>query len=106
TDRVETAVLALLVAVFLIGTPFAALATGAWLHGTARQEQLAEKASRHQVTAVVLTVTAPPAGRLSLQAQARWKAPDGREVTRQVPVPSGMAAGGRLALWTDRAGDL
>ncbi len=107
TDRVETAVLALLVAVFLIGTPFAALATGAWLQGMGRQAQLAEEASRHQVTAVVLTVTAPPAGHMNLpwQARARWKAPDGREVTREVPVPSGTVAGGKLQLWTDRTGD-
>jgi hypothetical protein len=105
TDRIETAVLALLVAVFLIGTPFAALATGVWLQGIGRQEQLAEKASTSQVTAVVLTVTASPAGRLPGQALARWRAPDGREVTREVPVPSGTVAGGKLQLWTDRTGD-
>src|SRR5690348_3626949 len=81
TDRVETAVLVLLVAAFLIGTPFAALAAGAWVHGIARNAQLAQEASRTQVTAVVLSVAAPPAGgqTLTWQAQARWKAPDGHE---------------------------
>ena len=72
-DRVETAVLALLVAAFLIGVPFAALATGAWVHGMARQAQLAQEASRRPVTAVVLAVTRAPAGdqQFPSQAQAR-----------------------------------
>jgi len=105
TDRVETAVLALLVAVFLIGAPFAALAAGAWVHGMARQTQLAQEASRHQVTAVVLTVAAASAGEeLVLEAQVRWLAPDGREVTHEVPVPSGTVAGGKVLVWTDRTG--
>jgi len=107
TDRVETAVLALLVAAFLIGTPFAALATGAWMHGIARQAQLAQEASRTQVTAVVLAVAGPPAGgqNLAWQAQARWRAPDGREVTNEVPVSSNTVVGGKLQVWTDRTGD-
>jgi hypothetical protein len=107
TDRVETAVLALLVAAFLIGTPFAALASGAWVHGMARQAQLIQEASRRQVTAVVLTVAAPPADGepLAWQAQARWRAPDGREVTHEVPVLIGTKVGGKLQVWTDRTGD-
>lgn len=107
TDRAETAVLTLLVAAFLIGAPVAALATGAWIHGMGRQAELAEEASRRQVTAVVLTVTAPPAGgeNLAWQAQARWKAPDGPEVTHEIPVPSGTVAREKLRLWTDRTGD-
>lgn len=106
TDRVETVVLALLVAAFLIGTPFAVLVTGAWVHGTARQEQLAQEASRRQVTAVVLAVATSPAGEnLAWQAQARWRAPSGQQVTREVPVPSGTVAGETLRLWTDLRGD-
>jgi hypothetical protein len=108
TDRVETAVLALLLAAFLAGAPFAALATGGWFHGMARQSQLAQEASRQEVTAVVLAVTTPAAGSGALvwQAQARWQAPDGRLVTREVPVPGDTAVGAKLRLWTDRAGDL
>ena len=107
TDRAETAVLALLVAAFLIGAPFAALASGAWMHRMARQTQLTQEASRRQVTAVVLTVPAPPADNepLAWQAQARWRAPDGREVTHEVPVLIGTKVGGKLQVWTDRTGD-
>jgi hypothetical protein len=96
------------VAAFLIGTPFAALAAGAWVHGMARQAQLAQEASRHQVTAVVLTVAPSAAGTggvLVMQAEARWRAPDGREVTHEVPVPAGTVAGGKVQVWTDRTGD-
>jgi hypothetical protein len=108
TDRAETAVLAVLVAAFLVGTPFAALATGAWVHGMARQAQLAQEASRRQVTAIVLAVTAPPAGseELAWQASARWKAPNGHAVTHEIPAPPGIAAGGKVQLWTDLTGDL
>lgn len=108
TDRVETAVLAMLVAAFLIGAPAAALATGAWTHGMAQRAQLAQDASRRQVTAVVLAVAAPTAAGETFvwHARARWKAPDGREVTQELPVPSGTAVGGKLQVWTDRTGDL
>jgi hypothetical protein len=107
TDRVETAVLALLVVAFLVGAPFAALATGAWVHGTARQAQLAQEASRRQVTAVVLSATPAPAGNqvLAWQAQARWRAPNGREVTHEVPVPPDTAAGAKIRVWSDLSGD-
>jgi hypothetical protein len=56
---------------------------------------------------VVLAVTAPPAGQsLAWQARARWRAPDGHEVTHEVPVPSDTVVGGKLPVWTDRTGDL
>lgn len=109
TDRAETLILAVLAVAFLIGAPAATLATGAWMHGMAQRAQLAEKASRSQVTAAVLAVTplTPGGGEeLAWQAQARWTAPDGQVVTQQVPVPSDTAVGGKLQVWTNRAGDL
>jgi hypothetical protein len=107
SDRVETAVLAVLVAAFLIGAPFAALATGARMHSMAQRAQLTQEASRRQVTAVVLTVAASPAGgeNLDWQARARWMAPNGREVTHEVPVPAGPVAGGKVQVWTDLTGN-
>lgn len=107
TDRVETTVLVLLVTAFLIGAPFAALATGAWVHGLARQAQLDQEASRRQVTAVVLAVAPAPAGAqpLAMQAQARWTAPNGQVVTHEVPAPSGTVVGAKLQVWSDLTGD-
>ncbi len=40
------------------------------------------------------------------QAESRWKAPDGKEVTGQVPVPYGIRAGATITVWTERDGDL
>src|SRR5580704_8894509 len=74
-DRVETAVLALLVIVFLAAAPFAALASGSWALATARQAQLAERTSSFQVPALVLKPEAPSGGWYGdLGAQARWTA--------------------------------
>lgn len=108
TDRIETAVLAALVIAFLAGAPFAAQAAGAWIHGVAQRTQLSQETSRSQVRAVVLTVATPAATgkELADQAQARWRAPDGREVTGEVPVPPGTAVGATIQVWTDRAGNL
>lgn len=107
TDRAETAVLALLAVAFLVGTPFAALAAGAWVHGMAQHAQLAEEASRRQVTAVVLAVPgrAASAKDLAWQARARWEAPDGKVVTHEVAAPDDTAVGSKLQVWTDFTGD-
>lgn len=109
TDRVETVLLAALVLGFLVGVPFAALATRAWVHGMAERAQLSQESSRFQVQAVVLAAAPPSSdnsGNLTYQAQARWRAPDGREVTAEVPVTQGTTAGETCQVWTDRDGDL
>lgn len=104
SDRVETAVLAVLVIAFLAGAPFAAMAGGAWAHARAHQAQLAERASWHQVPALVLTVTSTVQqdggyGALEPQAQARWTATDGNAVSGEIPVPAGTQAGATVPLW-------
>ena len=58
-DRAETIVLALLLVAFLVGAPLAALASGTWAHAIAQRAELAQVASRQQVTAVVLTAAGP-----------------------------------------------
>ncbi|HXT90056.1 MAG TPA: hypothetical protein VN714_12460 [Trebonia sp.] len=109
TDRIETAVLTVLVAAFLIGAPFAALAAGAWVHGLARQAQLTQEASRSQATAVVVAAASPASageGDYAWLAQARWRTPGGQEVIHRVPAPMGTVAGEKLQVWTDRDGDV
>ena len=54
-DRAETIVLALLLVAFLVGAPLAALASGTWARTMAQRAEVAQTASRYQVTAVVLT---------------------------------------------------
>jgi hypothetical protein len=100
-------VLALLVIVFLAAAPFVALASGSWALATARQAQLAERASSFQVPALVLKPEAPSGGWYGdLGAQARWTAHDGTVITGNIPVPLGAAAGSTQWLWTTADGQL
>jgi hypothetical protein len=109
SDRVETAVLALLVVAFLAGAPFAVLAAGSWAHAVAHRTQLAEQASWTQVTAVTVTA-APVLGRDDDQpdtaVRARWTVPDGAVATGEVTVPAGSEAGFKVRVWTSRDGQL
>jgi hypothetical protein len=110
SDRLETAVLAMMVVAFLAAAPFTARASGAWAHSMAQRAQVTQEASRHQVPAVVLKVAAsqgtggyfPPES----LAQARWTAPDGTVVTGEALVPAGMAAGATVRLWVTNDGQL
>jgi hypothetical protein len=107
SDRLETAVLALLVITFLVAAPFAALASGSWAHARAHQAQLAERASSYQVPAVVLKLDAPSGAAYGDPgAQARWTAPDGKVITSEIPVPLGTAVGSTQWLWTTRDGQV
>ena len=54
SDRVETAVLGLLLAAFLAGLPFAAHVAGSWGYATSAREAQAQRASLHQVPATLL----------------------------------------------------
>jgi hypothetical protein len=109
SDRIETAVLALLVIAFLVGAPLAALAAGSWAHALAHRAQLAQRASWTQVTAVTLTAAPSPqqdSSGLETEVPARWAAPDGAVGRGDVPVPLGSKAGVRVRVWTTRDGQL
>lgn len=107
SDRVETAVLALLVVAFVLGAPFAVLAAASWAHGLAYRTQLTEQASWRQVTAVTTAaVPANTADGLDAQVPARWTAPDGALVKGDVQVPPGSKAGVTVRVWTNRDGQL
>jgi hypothetical protein len=108
TDRLETVVLAVLVAAFVAGTPFAALAAGGWAHAAAHREQLAQLASEHKVSAVVQEVIQLNGGDLANDTAvlARWTAPDGKPVTGDVLEPSGSAPGEIVQVWLARDGQV
>jgi hypothetical protein len=107
-DRAETIAVVLVLVAFLVGAPLAALASGPWAHAMAQRAELAQAASRHQVTAVVLTTPAVIAGSWDLASvtQARWTAPDGTVVTSDMPVLAGTRAGATIPVWTTRDGQL
>ena len=108
-DRAETIVLALLLVAFLVSAPLAALASGSWAHAIAQRAELAQMASRRQVTAVVLKVAGPAtpgSWNLTSVTSARWTAPDGTVVTSELPVPAYTSAGVKVHVWTTRDGQL
>jgi hypothetical protein len=100
-DRVEAAIVAGLVAAFVLGGPLAALAAGRWAYDTALRTERAGEAARHQVAAVLLTTAQEwsPA-----TAQARWTAPDGARRTDWVPASAGAPAGASVRVWVDASG--
>jgi hypothetical protein len=104
SDRLETAVLAVLVVVFLVAAPFAALAAGGWALSRAHQAQLAERASSYQVPARVLKLEPEGSTYGDPQALARWTAHDGKVITGDIAVPLGTATGASQWLWTTANG--
>lgn len=100
-DRVEAAILAGLVAAFVVGGSLAALTAGRWVYDTALRTEHAGEAARHQVAAVLLTTAEAwsPA-----TAEARWAAAGGVLRTGWVPVPAGAPAGTTVRVWVDAAG--
>ena len=107
SDRAETAVLAILMVMFLASAPFAArFASGcayAWALHTAQTQQ----ATFRQVPAVLLTDPSASDWLASDGlADARWTAPDGRRRTGQVPAPAGATAGSTVLVWTTPDGTI
>jgi hypothetical protein len=111
SDRVETAVVGVLVAAFCVGAPFAAHVADNWTYTASLREQQAEMAAWHQVRATVVWTTPEMNGYASAagtspEVMARWKAPDGQVRTGLLYVIGGARAGGTFIVWTDRAGQL
>jgi hypothetical protein len=110
SDRIEAALLALLIAAFLGGAPLAGIAAGrAAAAGSVRADHA--QAGAHRVAAVLLQ-QAPGKSHPMFQAplepmvRARWKAPDGTLRSGEIYAPAGAAAGSTVLVWVDRSGHL
>lgn len=107
SDRAETAVFGILLAVFLAGAPFAAHAAGSWTYATAAREAQAQQAALRQVPATLLEAATPwNATDDGSGASARWRAPDGQVRTGYVFAPDGAAAGSTVMVWVNQSGQL
>jgi len=109
-DRLETCIMAGLLAAFLAGAPLVAVAAGSWAHAGNLRQQHAQR-PWHQLPAVLLhAAPRQPAFRhtsaLTVWVPARWTPPGGRARAGQVPAPPGSRAGSRLLVWADRSGPL
>jgi hypothetical protein len=111
-DRVETVVLGVLLAAFLAGAPFAALAAGSWTHAGLLREAQGHSAAWHQVPATLLQSATNWTGYESMpgagapEADVRWTAPDGRVQTGNIYVLGPAKPGSTVMVWIDRAGQL
>ena len=110
SDRLETAVLGLLLAAFFAAAPFAAQAAGNQASAWFGAEQRAQVSAVHQVRAVVLQTPVNwnayvDGMALGAMADARWTAPDGHPRTGVIPVPDNAKAGSTVLVWTDQAGE-
>ena len=108
TDRLQTCIMAGLLAAFLAGAPLLTVAAGGWAHAGDLREQRAER-SWHQVPAVLLQAAPPQAAfrhwsSVTDWVRARWTPPGGRARVGEVPVPPGSPAGSTVLVWADRAG--
>ena len=107
-DRVEAAVVAGLIAVFLLSAPVLAAAAGHGIGSAGMREQRAEMAWR----LVPATVQGSPHGQIpsgpaaTVWMPARWTAPNGQVRRGLIPVTPGDAADGSVRMWVDRSGSL
>jgi hypothetical protein len=107
TDRLETYLMAGLLAAFLAGAPLIAIAAGSWAHTAGLSDRRAQR-SWHQVPAVLLQTAprqaafrhwSPPA-----RVRARWAPPGGKARAGEVWVPAGSRAGSTVQVWAGRSG--
>lgn len=106
TDKLAACLAAVLIAVFLVGTPMLSIVAVGWSDRATAAEQHAERSWR-QVPAV-LKQAAPAAAAWAPSGyswvRARWIAPDGRARAGQIPVSGAMPAGRAAPVWVDAAG--
>jgi hypothetical protein len=110
SDRIEAALLAILVVAFLCGAPLAGIAAGSAAAASSVRAEHAQPGARR--VAAVLLQRAPgkthPMFQTPLEplVPAQWKAPDGTLRTGEIYAPAGAAAGSTVLVWTDRSGQL
>ena len=107
-DRVEAAMVAGVIAVFLIAAPVLAAVAGQWIGFAGIQQQRAEAAWR--LVPVTVQGSAQwdnsPAAAGTIWVLARWTAPDGQVRRRLITVSPRDAADGSARVWVTRSGSL
>ena len=109
-DRVEAAMLAGLIMVFLTGAPFLVAGAG-HLARAAGMRALRTQATWSQVSATVPRAapnqSAQFPGELdTVLTRGRWTAPDGQPRSGLIPTSQGVAVGNTARIWVSRSGSL
>jgi hypothetical protein len=108
TDRLETAIFAVLFVMVCATAPFLAAAASGWEHSISEREMRTQQAISHEIRATLLD-DAQDTGAypvLTAEADARWMAPDGRRVTEVMQVSEGAQAGSAIWIWINPSGQL
>jgi hypothetical protein len=110
SDRVESYLLAGLLAAALAGAPFAAQAASHAAHAGALRAEQAQLAALHQVRAVITEPAGNDNSAYTLSAevpvQAAWTSPAGERRTADILAPAGTPKGTAVTIWTDAQGNL
>ncbi len=109
SDRVEAALVAATLVLFLAGAPLLALFAWHWADAAALRVQHRQQLTWHRVSAVLLADARPAVdigygGVAGPEVRARWAAPDGAPRTGDVPAPSTARAGSTIRIWVDESG--
>jgi hypothetical protein len=109
SDRVEAAIVAAALILFLAGAPLLALFAWHWADSAALRMQHRQQTSWHRVSAVLLANARPVVdigygGVAGSEVRARWTAPDGTTRTGVVPAPATARAGAVVRIWVDQSG--
>ena len=110
SDRAETVVFGVLLAVFLVGAPFAAHAAGHRTYASSAREAQTQQSTLHHVPATMLQAVSSESPSAYLDGgtlpdgTARWRAPDGKVRTGLVYVPGGAAARSTVLVWVKQSG--
>jgi sensor c-di-GMP phosphodiesterase-like protein len=109
SDRVEAAIIAIALILFLAGAPLLALFAWHWADSAAHRVQQRQQATWHQVSALLLADARPVVdigygGIAGSEVPARWTAPDGTARAGDVPAPENAQAGRTVRIWVDESG--
>lgn len=108
-DVVEAWCVLVIGVLLLVCAPLAGAAAGWLTYDAARAEAAAQRATLHQVRAVLVddtpaAVPATPGGvQRAFPALVRWTGPDGTAHADLVRVPAGVRGGAHIDVWTDAA---
>jgi hypothetical protein len=105
-DRVEAAILAVLIAILAVVAPLGGLRVGRSVYQEAARAERAGRAGWHQVTAVLAADSGYPAlpALVLVPMPARWTDRNGVQHRGTVPALLGTPAGSRVTAWIDASG--
>ena len=103
-SKTETVVDGVLMAAFMVASPFVAYAAGRWADASLSRKAQVQGAALRRVPATLLQ-SAPGRARGGATS-AQWRLPDGQPRTGSVSAPGGATAGSTVMVWVGQAGDL